>query len=167
MTLKDSIDRLYWRLKNGSWKPNQTDVDAVNELVTYVNNSKKQDIKENILFTKMYVMMLTIYTDKYKDPNFAQVQLHKQLKRKTLQHYENFHNVINTIEFEKFCDILNIEVDYLKPLNEETQKQQGEIIAENQTAFIRHVKGLWDFDAIRIKLNDQVSEAFNKYHQIK
>lgn len=165
MTLKESIDRLYWRLKNGTWRPNQTDVDAVNELVTYVNNSKKKDIKENILFTKMYVMMFTIYTDKYKDPNFAQIQLHKELNKSTIQHYQNYHNVLNTIEFEKFCDILNLEVDFLKPITEETKKEETKIILENQDVFLKHVQGLWDFDKVRIKLNDQVSEAYNKYHQ--
>lgn len=161
MTLKSAIDRLYWRLKNGTWNPNQTDVDAVNELVTYVNNSKKQDIKENILFTKMYVWAFTILTDKYKDPNFAQKELHRILNTKTLLLYENYRSVLNMVEFERFCEVLDIELDRTK----ETSPDELKILSENQEPYLKHAKGLWEFEEVRVKLNDQVSEAFNKYHQ--
>lgn len=167
MTLKNAIDRLYWRLKNGTWNPNQTDVDAVNELVTYVNNSKKQDIKENILFTKMYCYLFTILTDKYKDPNTAQQELHRILNTKTLNLYENYRSVLNTLEFEKFCNLLDIETDHLKPMSESYEAEQIKIISENKEQFLKHSKGLWEFEEIRIKLNDQISEAYNKFNQTK
>ena len=57
MTLNKAIDRLYWRIKTGMAKANQTDLDAVNCVVEHVNESNKKTITENIPFTKMYVYL--------------------------------------------------------------------------------------------------------------
>src|SRR5690606_4469127 len=90
---------------------NQNDLEAVNELVTYINNSKKQDIRDNILFTKMYVFCFTIFLEKYNCPNLAQNELHRIISKPTLSLYDEFFKLLNRIEFEGFCDLMGIKLE--------------------------------------------------------
>ena len=49
-----AINRLAYTISNGN-KPNATDVEALNELIDYVNKEKVRELNNNMLFAKLYV----------------------------------------------------------------------------------------------------------------
>ena len=49
-----AINRLAYTISNGN-KPNATDVEALNQLIEYINKEKQRELNNNILFAKLYV----------------------------------------------------------------------------------------------------------------
>ena len=49
-----AINRLAYTISNGN-KPNATDVEALNQLIGYINKEKQRELNNNILFAKLYV----------------------------------------------------------------------------------------------------------------
>lgn len=49
-----AINRLAYTISKGN-KPNANDVEALNELIEYVNKEKERELNNNILFAKLYV----------------------------------------------------------------------------------------------------------------
>jgi hypothetical protein len=161
--LNKAIDRLYFRIKNGMPKANQTDLDAVNSIVEYLNESQKQTIKENIPFTKMYVHLFGMMLDKYGDVYLAQNELNRILVTPTLEIYEKFSDKLNHHELLHFLEFHDIELKH-PAIETETEREANlKIISENKEQFLKHAFGLRDFDNVRQQLNTQVALAFNKY----
>lgn len=49
-----AINRLAYTISNGH-KPNASDVEALNQLIDYVNKEKQRELNNNRLFAKLYV----------------------------------------------------------------------------------------------------------------
>ena len=49
-----AINRLAYTISNGN-KPNASDVEALNQLIDYVNKEKQRELNNNRLFAKLYV----------------------------------------------------------------------------------------------------------------
>ena len=49
-----AISRLAYTIGSGN-KPNATDIEALNELIEYVNKEKQRELNNNRLFAKLYV----------------------------------------------------------------------------------------------------------------
>ena len=49
-----AINRLAYTISNGN-KPNTSDVEALNQLIDYVNKEKERELNNNRLFAKLYV----------------------------------------------------------------------------------------------------------------
>ena len=163
MTLNNAIDRLYFRLKNGMAKANQTDLDAVNIIVDTINESQKQTIKENIPFTKMYVHLFGMLLDKYQDVYLAQNELNRILDTPTLKIYHNFTDKLNNVELKAFLKSKNIELKHPALESDEQREQTLELLTKHENVFLAHAYGIRDFDEVRQHLNTQTSLAFNKY----
>ena len=49
-----ALNRLAYTISNGN-KPNASDVEALNQLIDYVNKEKQRELNNNRLFAKLYV----------------------------------------------------------------------------------------------------------------
>ena len=163
MTLKNAIDRLYFRLKNGMPKANQTDLDAVNTIVDTINDMQKETIKENIPFTKMYVYLFGLLLDKYQDLYLAQNELNRILDTPTLEIYHKFTDKLNHVELKTFLKSKNIELKHPALESDNEREQTLEILTKHENVFLAHAYGIRDFDEVRQHLNTQTALAFNKY----
>ena len=52
-----AINRLIYTISNGN-KPNQTDVDALNDVIKYYNSERERQFTNNRLFAKLYINVL-------------------------------------------------------------------------------------------------------------
>jgi len=78
MKLKEAFDRLRFTLTNQN-KPNQTDIDAFNEIGKYFALHQKDIVQDNLLFAKLYAFTLSELLTYYSDIDFANKELNKVL----------------------------------------------------------------------------------------
>jgi hypothetical protein len=78
MKLKEAFDRLRFTLTKGN-KPNQTDIEAFNEIGKYFSLHQKDIIQDNLLFAKLYAFTLSELLTYYSDIDFANKELNKVL----------------------------------------------------------------------------------------
>ncbi len=58
MSLEKDIQRLTWRFSSGkSFTPNQNDINAINSVVDFYNQSQEKQFENNGLFAKLYIYL--------------------------------------------------------------------------------------------------------------
>lgn len=116
--LEKAVSHLQYKFKQDVFKPNKTDRQALNEVFTWINNTKKSDTRKHSLFIKLYVYYLTDIIRKNNSHVFESInqkQLHKLLDTELKLFFEAFkndlyHNQLNKVLTEcKFFEDLNTE----------------------------------------------------------
>ena len=178
-----------------NFKPNKDDVDSINCILNWINNQKKAVAENNPLFAKLlvyqYIQNIRHYeTTVLSDLNFAQRDLCKVLDYPLELLFKSFHNDIHlnqlnklnkNNEINKNIDIKIQEIHdkklivdnillskyngldgYINHLESTkiTDKQQIEIIKSIAT-----LKETFTFDCVSDKLNDMISEAYNRFNK--
>lgn len=101
-----AIKRLSWRFsQQKAFKPNENDINALNDVIKHLNESDKKQINDNRLFAKLYIYNLTETIRKFESTIFEkeiQKSLHKLLDYDLEYFYTAFHrelqgNLINEV----------------------------------------------------------------------
>lgn len=101
MTIQQSIERLTYTISKGH-KPNQSDKLALNKVITDLNNNAAENIKEHILFAKLYAIVLKDFCIYYTDIDFANKQINKELEAPLDYHLELLRLQLNNTEVNNF-----------------------------------------------------------------
>lgn len=78
MKLSESIKRIRFTISKGN-KPNETDIEAFNNICVHLQKSQEKTIQDNLLFAKLYTYVLQKMTENYNDVNFANKRLNALL----------------------------------------------------------------------------------------
>ena len=200
MDLKKAANRFQFRFSKNeqgefrNFKPNKDDVEAINCILTWINNQKKDVIAKNNLFAKLLVYQYTQNIRHYgttvlSDLNFAQRDLCKILDYPLEGLYKAFYNDLHNNQLNQLNKNLDINVgidnkidrirkgdleidsfllnkydgleNYIKHLESEkiTDEQQINVIKS-----LSDNKKTFTFDFVTDKLNDMVTEAYNKFN---
>lgn len=148
--LKESASRLLWRFKSKKgFTPNDNDINALNSVLKWINNQKKETLNNNHLFAKLYIYHLTMNIRYYETTVMCptpQQDLHKILDYPLEYFYKSFIN-----------DLYNNQLNRL--LDKETNEEKQEIIKE----YIEQ-KDLYPEEYIINNLNHMITEALNKFN---
>lgn len=166
MTIEKNVERMFWRLSNGSFTPNQNDLKAMTEIVEWINRQKEQTLKENYMFAKLYCMQFIQEIEYYKDINFAQRNLHEMLEKSVVEHYDRFHEKLNFVELMKYSKNIGLSVKHPAFVNAEEQEIDKRILKENEKEYIEYVNGIWSYEKVQKSLNNQMTEAINRYKNL-
>jgi hypothetical protein len=177
-----------------SFKPTYDDVLAINSLLTWINNQKKKTIENNQILAKLliyqYIQNIRFYeTTVVTDFNFAQKDLSKVLSKPLESFYQSFYRDIHDNQLNKLVKYKNInnEIDekieriekgdlivddfllnkykgldnYIIHLQKSkiTKKKAEEVVKEYQ-----NLKETFTFDYVKSKLNDMITEAYNRFN---
>lgn len=118
MKLKQSVNRLIWRftdsnsLKNG-FKPNQTDVDALNSILEFINKTNETTVQENRIFAKMYISYFCLQLRVTQDFDLAQKKTNHVLNTPLTTLYELLRVEANTCEIRNFFQSKGIDTTSL------------------------------------------------------
>jgi len=176
MNIENAINRLQWRFKNNNIKVNeskiiinQTDIEAVDFLIIWVNKQKEETLKENLLFAKMYCYCLANEIEFYKDIKFATNKLNDELIKSIDIHYLKISNELNRIELNNFCSSVGIVTDHFeKSLMTDIQEtEQQTKIKTNQLQLQKFVLGTWSVESVYKALNNTITELINKHKNKK
>ena len=78
MKLKDAFKRLHFTISKGN-KPNETDIEAFNEVCEVFKQQEEKTIQDNLLFAKLYAFLLKEFTMHYNNVDEANKQINKVL----------------------------------------------------------------------------------------
>ena len=167
ITTDKAFERLIFTITKQN-KPNQTDLEALKVIAEYVENSKKQEIRNNYLFAKMYVYNFTNEVTHLKDSfsntfRIAQNNLHKALKLPLESSIKNCMNILNNNEYLLLCKRLNLNTPFVMVRNTEQIKHDEEIIKHNEEELLKYGFGIFEYDIFEEKIVNQITHAINQY----
>lgn len=162
MTIEKAFQRLTWRFSNGTFTPNQNDLDALKFIAKWVNNTKLKEIQENTLLAKVYTYTFMMETLYYKDLKFAQFKMNEISKKTIREHYDDFAKEVNQMELNKFRYAIGLS-DRILDMTPEDIEREDRIVHEHSEDLNKLVIGKYSQDKIDKSLNNQISETINKY----
>lgn len=168
MTIEKAFNRLIWRYRTENndyvqYKPNANDVEALKFIAEWVNREKEIDIQENTIFAKMYVYCFIHELEFYKDIKFAQRKLHEVLHIPLPELYKRFLKQLNEFELNQFMKSKALDKNWISP---EKLQDQGRTTEENAENLKNLFIGKWSKEQVDRSLNNQISEAINKYKNL-
>ena len=172
MNIQKAIQRIEWRFKNENVKINESkitinelDVNAVEFLVEWINNQKRESLTRNELFAKFYVYSLENELEFYKDVEFATKRLTEVASQPIENRYDKIHEKLNKIAYKSFCKEKGIIIDHIEKLTLkfEQEQEQKELIKQNEYELKKHALGLLDKSKVFKQLNNLISETINKF----
>jgi hypothetical protein len=153
MRIQEAIKRLSFTISKQN-KPNNTDADALNSIIDFINISNKQVIQENLLLAKMYAFVLKEFINHYEEVNFASRQINADILNKPLNyHLEYLTMGLQSTEINKFFKSLDLKPTWVN----------GQTIDEINTNIEINKESLNKIDGLQFK---QVSETWNEQNVI-
>jgi hypothetical protein len=166
MTIEKNVERMFWRLSNGNFTPNQNDLKAMTEIVEWINREKEKTVKDNYMFAKLYCNQFIQEIEFYKDIDFAQRSLHELLQKPIIEHYDKFHERLNFVELMKYSKSIGLSDKHPAFLTEDERENDKRILKEHEAKYIQYSKGIWEYDKVQKSLNNQLTEAINRYKNL-
>lgn len=166
MTIEKAMQRIVWRVSNGNHTPNQNDVEAVTVVAEWINRQKTQEIQQNRLFAKMYVYCFINELQFYQDIKFAQRKLHEILKTPVIELYGQFKDKLNNVEYNSFLKSLGFSNLHTLLTKKEQKQNEAVLTQENNELIQKYLFGIWTPEKIETGLNNQISEAINRYKNL-
>lgn len=158
MTINQAVQRFRWRLTNG-WKPNETDLEAFNTIVEFVNNQHKNQLPKNELFAKLYIhlygKLLNHYNATVFDPE-PQKELNRILDRPIENIIEDFRQSLNLSELYQVFQEKGIEVKHPILKTDEQKKREAQSITIQELPE-------WTYEDVKNQLETQINLALNQY----
>ena len=161
MTIAQSINRLSYTIKNQN-KPNTSDVNALNEVISFINQTTKQEVHENELFAKLYVSNLIMQLRLTSNLDLAQKNVNKILKMKLITLYEHARMDVNVVEIKDYFNNKGM----LHPYSNENIKLNSKLAAEINPIEFNDVCQTWDYSETETNLNAMITFALNQYKNV-
>lgn len=146
--IKKALNRISWRMQN-SWKSNQNDIDAYNQIVDFVNNTNK--INDYQLFAKLYIWVygqLLIHYNATVFDKEPQKELHRILDKPLTQIIEEFTNKLNQTELYQLLQDKGIST---KPHGEKDKVLELDQYPE------------WKTEDVKNNLETMINRAINQF----
>ena len=161
MTIAQSINRLSYTIKNQN-KPNTSDVNALNEVISFINQTTKTEVHENELFAKLYVSNLIMQLRLTSNLDLAQKNVNKILKMKLITLYEHARMDVNVVEIKDYFNNKGM----LHPYSNENIKNNSKLAAEINPIEFNDVCQTWDYAETETNLNAMITFALNHYKNV-
>lgn len=167
LTIEKALQRIHWRASaQQNYKPNPNDIDAVNFMVEWVNREKTKSLHTHQLFAKIYVIYFTELLNHFKDVDEAQREIHQKLSEPIEVHTSYFRRVFNLIHTDKIIKKLGLKIDVWYNKTKEERERESDVLQENQSYFLEQLNK-WTQEEINQSLENQITEAINRYDKIK
>ena len=134
----------------------------MNSINDYITENRKEFLKENVLLAKLYTLHFGTLFNHYKDIEFAQKELHSELRQSLEFHVNLFRINLNQVERRSFLLSKGLSLKRDWQQSEEQRTEENRIIIENQEEFLKHTNR-WTQEEINKKLNEQISDAINMF----
>jgi len=163
MTIQQSVQRLSYTIQKGH-KPNETDKLALNKVIHDLNANMQETVQEHILFAKLYAIFLHDLIIKYKDIEFANKQINKELKLPLDYHLENLRLKLNDCEIIHFFKSKGICDPLLDKNNFENYKV---LFPKINPAEFLEISETWDKDNLNAHFTNSVNQSILCFKNLK
>ncbi len=166
-TIEKAMSHFAYRLQNGRYEPNQKDLDAFKFMAEWINREKAKQIKEEVLFGKLFCYVFAQEIEFYKG-NFslAQKKIHEYLKHPIEHYYNDFTNKINRIALDSYSNSLGLSQKHNATRSLQEEEKDSKLINENQEEMLNYINGIYKEEQIYKSLNNTISEFINVYKKL-
>ena len=165
--IEKAMEQMAYRLQNGKYEPNQTDLDAFKFVAEWINREKTKEIRQNSLFGKLFCHIFAQEVEYYKGSfKFAQAKMHDYLKRPIEFYYEEFIAKINNVALNNYNESLGLSKKHPATRTEFETENDSKIIFDNQDEMIKYVNGIFDPQKTYKSMNNTISEFINLYKNL-
>lgn len=164
MKLKEAIQRLMFTVSKQN-KPNNTDAEALNKVLEYINGTVKKEVNENELFAKLYVYLLLNEVIFYKgDVDLSQKKINEVLNLPLIDLYDKFRMSYNAIELNNFLHENGLS-DKHPALYTDAEQQTNKELTKHKDWDL-YAKGVVDSEENEIQLNWLITLTLNKFRNV-
>lgn len=164
MKLKEAIQRLSFTVSKQN-KPNQTDAEALNKILEYLNKSIKREVNENEMFAKLYVYLLLNEVVFYKgDIDLGQKKINEVLQIPLIDMYENFRMSFNSIALNNFLHENGLSEKH--PLQYNKEEEAHNKALTNHKDWDLYAKGILEAEENEMQLNWLITLTLNKFKNV-
>ncbi|MEM6816114.1 MAG: hypothetical protein AAF600_17285 [Bacteroidota bacterium] len=137
MTKKEAIQRISWRFANhSSFRVNEKDIEAWNEIIDYINGQDKEILNNNYLFAKLFMLEYREQLKRYKtdiyDDFIPKKEIFRFLDKPMEYHYERLTEFLNETISERVIE----ETGDVKKFYEARQELKVEDVKLNMNQII-------------------------------
>jgi len=162
-TIEKAIGQFTYRLQNGRYEPNQTDVESLKFIIEWINREKTRELKENVLFAKLFCRIFSQEVDYYKgDFKQAQKSMHEYLKHPIEFYYERFIKEIDLTAMNSYTEKIGISNKHPQLKTDSEKLSEEKIIKSNENELLKLLSG-HNSDGVYKSLNNTISEFINLY----
>jgi hypothetical protein len=166
MTELNALKRLAYTIGNKN-KPNETDGEAINKIIEWFTLSNEKIVHDNLLFAKLYLVVLKEFSNVYQSVDFANKEISKELSKPLGFHIEKLKQELNFIELNQYFKSLNLKPTWEHGQGLEEIKSNielnKEVFKNVDLNLVKETFSTWDNDSIIAHINYSVNELFNKY----
>lgn len=163
--IEKAFSQMSYRLEHGRYEPNQDDLDAYTFLANWVMESKKQALKNDVLFAKLFCRVFAQEVHFYKgDFKLAQNTMHDYLKHPIEFYYDRFTNEVNDVLMNSYISNLGITSKHPATLTKDEKDVENELLKDD--AIMDYFEGILKEDKVYKSLNNVITEFCNKYKNL-
>jgi hypothetical protein len=164
MKLKESIQRLSFTVSKQN-KPNNTDAEALNKVLEYVNGTIKKEVNENELFAKLYVYLLINETVFYKgNIDLAQKRINEILRKSLYSLYESHRDNFNAVSFNNYLHENGLSEKHPLTYNDEEQQINKGLTKLKDWDF--YANGILEPEENEMQLNWLITLTINNFKNV-
>lgn len=162
MNTKQSIDRLSYTISKGN-KPNETDKIAFNKIISDVNKQASETMHENLLFAKLYAVMLRVNTEFHGCIIEANKDVNKILSEPLTYHLQRLEMVLKMQNVKNLFEHKNIVDPLLNLENFETYKN---LFPEINAESLKYAHEVWNEETLKGHFTHAVNQSLITYKNV-
>lgn len=161
--LKEAFKRLAFTIENQN-KPNQKDAEALNVIIENFNKIEQKTVTENLLFAKLYTVLLCEFTNHYGDVDFANKQINKELTTPLVVHIEKLKMVLKHTKSAQYFQDNGIKDNFLKNKSADELKEIVERHSQvcNANEFFEYFT-YWDEKCVKEMLFSNINLSIQNF----
>ena len=165
MTIERSVQRIAEKIQSGNkFKPNTSDLNAMNEIIEFVNLKKIQGAKENELFAKLYIKVYAKMLEHFNASVFddePRKAMHQILRMPLNQIVMEFKDKLNKSEL---YEVLDKSFNSNDPMASDSDaKQLNDKIKSEPQLKERVCLEVWDYETVWHNLSTEINNTINTF----
>lgn len=163
--IEQAFAQMSYRLENGKYEPKQIDLEAYSFLANWVMEHKKQALRNDVLFAKLFCRVFAQEVHFYKgDFKLAQKTMHHYLKHPIEFYYEKFTQEVNDVLMNKYITDIGMTQKHPALLTDKERELENELLKDKM--IMDFFEGILKEDKVFISLNNTITEYINKYKNL-
>lgn len=164
MTIKKALEHFQFKFQK-SWKPTEADVKAFNTIIEFVEAKHQQQLTDNEMFAKLYIMVYSQYLDRYKATVFDDIpvkELNKLLKKPLDVFIERFTRNLNDNEQYQLMQEIGIKSDHPATKTQDIKDKESESLLNLTDEQKERLFGqVWEIETVKDNLILQINNVLN------
>ena len=171
MNIEQAQNRLQWRFNNENVKVgeskiviNEIDQQAITIISNWITEQKKETLKENLLFAKIYSYALYNEILYFKgNVKHSNKKLKQELEKPIEHHYNKIYDCLNMFELQNYMEQIGVSQTHPVFKNEKEESKDKKLFIKNNQEIVKKIFGTWTLENVYKSLNNTITDCIQNY----